>query len=302
MTKNSLFLRTLSFVLALMLMLSSLAACVAETADELALTEGADIRVMSWNILSPDWLHFDKSKAPINDRHEKMAALVLDYMPDVIGLQESTSRWHKAFKPLLIDTGLYGITNRQCHADGFKYCACPILYNPLTVQVVDEVLIDLDKYSDCRVFAVTVFEKLSDGNRFVVTNTHPAPWDEPENYARNWATMTEVAAEQLAKYADLPVIMVGDYNTYEQMDEFPALLETLAVKNAKYAAETMVINTSTYIGWQGKMADYERPNPYVLDHILVNDNLAVKLYNVITDHEADQASDHLPIYADIDLQ
>ena len=299
MMKKPLFLRALTFVLALILLISS---CVAECTENHELAEGADIRVMSWNVLSPDWLHFDKSKAPIDDRHEKMAALVLDYMPDVIGLQESTSRWHKAFKPLLIDTGLYGITNRQCHAEGFKYCACPILYNPLTVKVVEEYLIDLDKHSDCRVFAVTVFEKLSDGSRFVVTNTHPAPWDEPENYARNWATMTDIAAEQLAKYADLPMIMVGDYNTYEQMDEFPALIETLGVKNAKYEAETMAQNVSTYIGWKGKMADYDRPTPYVLDHILVNDNVAVKLYDVVVDHEADQASDHLPIYADIDLQ
>ena len=291
-----------ALVLALILMLSAVPSCFAEEADHIALTEGADVRIMSYNVLSPDWLHFDKSKTPIGDRHERLTNMVLTYMPDVIGLQESTSRWHKAFKPLLIDTGLYGITNRQSHADGFKYCACPILYNPLTVQVVEEYLIDLDKHSDCRVFAVTVFEKLSDGSRFVVTNTHPAPWDEPENYARNWATMTEIAAEQLAKFADLPMIMVGDYNTYEQMAEFPALLETLGVKNAKTEAETMAQNVSTYIGWQGKMADYERPTPYVLDHILINDNVAVKLYDVVVDHEADQASDHLPIYADIDLK
>ena len=294
--------KLIAFALVLVLMLTAIPACFAEAADETVLTEGAEIRVMSWNVLSPDWLHFDKSKAPIDNRHEKMAALVLEYMPDVLALQESTSRWHKAFKPLLLDTGLYGITNRQCNAEGFKYCACPILYNPLTVKVVEEYLIDLDKHSDCRVFAVTVFEKLADGTRFVVTNTHPAPWDEPENYARNWATMTEKAAEVLAKYADLPVIMMGDYNTYEQMDEFPALLETLGVKNAKTEAETMLRNVSTYIGWQGKMADYERPTPYVLDHILINDKVSVKLYNVVVDHEADQASDHLPIYADIDLQ
>ena len=291
-----------ALVLALILMLSAVPSCFAEEADHIALTEGADVRIMSYNVLSPDWLHFDKSKTPIDDRHERLTNMVLTYMPDVLGLQESTSRWHKAFKPLLIDTGLYGITNRQSHADGFKYCACPILYNPLTVQVVEEYLIDLDKHSDCRVFAVTVFEKLSDGSRFVVTNTHPAPWDEPENYARNWATMTEIAAEQLAKFADLPMIMVGDYNTYEQMDEFPALIETLGVKNAKTEAEPMAQNVSTYIGWQGKMADYDRPTPYVLDHILINDNVAVKLYDVVVDHEADQASDHLPIYADIDLK
>ena len=136
----------------------------------------------------------------------------------------------------------------------------------------------------------------------MVTNTHPATWGETENYARNMASLIEYGAAELAKYADLPVIMMGDYNTYEQMDTFPTLIEGLGVKNAKYEAEVLVKNISTYIGWLGKIQDIERPTPYVLDHILVNDNLTVKLYDVVIDHEADQASDHLPIYADIDLK
>ena len=292
-----------ALVLALILMLSAVPCSFAEEADHIALTEGADVRIMSYNVLSPDWLHFDKSKTPIGDRHERLTNMVLTYMPDVLGLQESTSRWHKAFKPLLIDTGLYGITNRQSHAEGFKYCACPILYNPLTVKVIDEYIVDLDKNSDCRVLAVTVFEKLSDGTRFVVTNTHPAAWDEVENYARNMASLLEYGAAELAKYADLPVIMMGDYNTYEQMDTFPTLIETLGVKNAKYEAEVLAKNISTYIGWLGKILDIERPTPYVLDHILINDNVAaVKLYNVIDGENAEHTSDHFPIYVDIDLQ
>ncbi len=292
-----------ALVLALILMLSAVPSCFAEEADYIALTEGADVRIMSYNVLSPDWLHFDKSKTPIDDRHERLTNTVLTYMPDVLGLQESTSRWHKAFKPLLIDTGLYGITNRQSHAEGFKYCACPILYNPLTVKVIDEYIVDLDKHSDCRVLAVTVFEKLSDGTRFVVTNTHPASWDETENYARNMASLLEYGAAELAKYADLPVIMMGDYNTYEQMDTFPTLIEGLGVKNAKYEAEILAKNISTYIGWLGKISDIERPTPYVLDHILINDKVgAIKLYNVIDGENAEHTSDHFPIYVDIDLQ
>ena len=300
MKKTTVLSRLVALTLAL---LCCVPACLAESADHIALTEGADIRVMSYNVLSPDWLHFDKSKTPIDDRHERLTETVLTYMPDVLGLQESTSRWHKAFKPLLLDTGLYAISNRQCNAESFKYCACPILYNPLTVQVIDEYIVDLDKYSDCRVLSVTVFEKLSDGTRFVVTNTHPASWDETENYARNMASLIELGSAELAKYADLPVIMMGDYNTYEQMDTFPTLIEGLGVKNAKYEAEVLAKNISTYIGWLGKISDIERPTPYVLDHILINDKVgAVKLYNVIDGENAEHTSDHFPIYVDIDLQ
>ena len=61
MMKNPLFLRALTFVLTLTLLISS---CVAECTENHELAEGADIRVMSWNILSPDWLHFDKTKPP----------------------------------------------------------------------------------------------------------------------------------------------------------------------------------------------------------------------------------------------
>jgi endonuclease/exonuclease/phosphatase family metal-dependent hydrolase len=228
-----------------------------------------------------------------------MAALVLDYMPDVIGLQESTSRWHKAFKPLLIDTGLYGITNRQSHADGFKYCACPILYNPLTVQVVEEYLIDLDKHSDCRVFAVTVFEKLSDGTRFVVANTHPASSTDTEVYARNCADIMEIGAAEMAKYADLPFIMTGDYNTRESSEMYQTLMNTLGVKDAKYEADVMVRDQGTYFEWGTEPAPQADD---CIDHIFVNGKTDVKLYNVVIDHDVQNTSDHFPIYADIDLQ
>ena len=50
----------LVFVLALLLMMSS---CVAETADNLTLAEGADIRIMSYNLMNPDW-----SKVAVTDR------------------------------------------------------------------------------------------------------------------------------------------------------------------------------------------------------------------------------------------
>ena len=78
-------------------------------------------------------------------------------------------------------------------------------------------------------FSVAVFERLSDGRRFVIANTHPAPRNEPEKYARNMADLTAFAADVVEKYADLPVIIAGDFNTdptasrFEQEQTFPVL-------------------------------------------------------------------------------
>ena len=64
MKKNSMLLRLLAAALILIMSLPAL--CLAEETAELA--EGADIRVMSYNILHPDW----NDKIPIKGRDEKV--------------------------------------------------------------------------------------------------------------------------------------------------------------------------------------------------------------------------------------
>ena len=267
--------------------------CLAETGEDAPeLAEGAELRVMSFNILHPDW-----SRIAVNGRDEIVAGILSYYMPDVVALQEAGAKWHKALKPLLLDTGVYAVACRQSNAEGFIYNATCFLYNPATVKPVEEYILDLDYRDVARVFSVAIFERLSDGTRFAVTNTHPAPRDEPKKYERNMTDLTAFAAETAQKYADLPVIMAGDFNTPEQAEKYLSFMEEAGVQDAKYAAGILVRNYSTFFGYQVKPNNED--TDLCVDHIFVNDKVDVKLFSVVIGHDVQDASDHTPIYADI---
>ena len=284
-------------LLALCFMLFVHASCMAETetADDPELAEGAELRIMSYNILHPDW-----SRVPVKGRDEIVAEILCYYMPDVAMIQEAGAKWHKALKPLLVDTGIYAQACRQSNAEGFIYCCTTFLYNPKTLSLVEETILDLDYRDAARVFSVAVFERLSDGVRFVVTNTHPAPRDEPAKYQRNMADLTAMAAGVRTKYAGLPVIMAGDFNTPEQSELYLDFMEKAGVKDAKYAADVLVRNYSTFFGYQ------TAPDPGItdlcVDHIFVSDGVEVRLFNAVIGHDVQNASDHIPIYADVCLK
>ena len=91
-------------LLTLVLMLSVFPLCMAETDDDPELAEGADLRIMSYNILHPDW-----SRVPVKGRDEIVAGILQYYMPDVVALQEAGAKWHKALTPLLVEPGVFAV-------------------------------------------------------------------------------------------------------------------------------------------------------------------------------------------------
>ena len=280
----------------LALLLLPLCAANAEAADASALSDGADLRIMSYNVLHPDWSH-----VPIQGRDALVADILLRYRPDVAAIQEAGAKWHKALKPLLVDTGFYAPACRQSNAEGFIYCTTTFLYNPQTVRLVEEEILDLEIQHATRVFSVAVFETLNDGVRFVVCNTHPAPpEEEPEKYACNMADLTALTVQAINKYAALPVIITGDFNTPEQSEQYLNYMREAGVRDAKYEAETLVCGCSTYFGYQVS-PDPENTDSCI-DHIFVNNSVDVKLFNAVIDHDVQNASDHIPIYADIALK
>ena len=264
-----------------------------KTDDKIELAEGADIRIMSYNILNPNW----GGNAIELGRDKNVANILLYYMPDVVGVQETFAGWHRALQKYLVDTGMYAFACQRTNAKGYNMTT--LMYNTQTVKLIDEYVVDLDKYSDIRVFSVAVFEKLSDGKRFIVTNTHPAPTGQAENYQRNFADLMRIAADELAKYKDLPGIMTGDFNTKEQSAMYTNFMNAAGVKDAKYEADVLVRDYCTFSGWQKAPI---KGNGNCIDHIFVNSNTDVKLFNVVIDHDVANTSDHIPIYADIALK
>ncbi len=95
------FARPAALVLALVLFFSPLCAAETADADTPAPAEGAGLRVMSYNIMHPDW-----SRVPVKGRDEIVADILRASMPDVAALQEAGAKWHKALIPLLMDGGL----------------------------------------------------------------------------------------------------------------------------------------------------------------------------------------------------
>ena len=295
MKKSRLFLCLPALVLALTLLIPLLCIAEAETADDPGLAEGAELRIMSYNILHPDWSHVS-----VKGRDEIVAAILCSYMPDVVAVQEAGAKWHKALNPLLVEPGIYAPACRKSNAEGFIYNTTCFLYNPQTVSLAEEYILDLDFRDASRVLSVAVFERLSDGVRFVVTNTHPAPRNTPEKYERNMADLTAFAADVMKQYAGLPIIMAGDFNTPEQSEMYQRFMNEVGVKDAKYEADVLVRNYSTYFGLQA-VPTADNPD-YCVDHIFVNDKVKVRLFNAVIDHGVQNASDHIPIYADIAIK
>ncbi len=288
--------RRFRFVCLLVLILFPLCAAKAETADASALSDGADIRIMSYNILHPDW-----GRVSVKGRDALVADILLRYRPDVAAIQEAGAKWHKALKTLLVDTGFFAPACRQSHAEGFIYCTTTFLYNPQTVRLIEEEITDLEIRDATRVFSIAVFERLADGSRFAVCNTHPAPpEEEPEKYARNMADLTALTVDVISKYTGLPVIIAGDFNTPEQSEQYLNYMRETGVRDAKYEAKTLVCGCSTYFGFQVS-PDPENKDSCI-DHLFVNDGVDVKLFNVIIGQDVQNASDHTPIYADIALK
>ncbi len=264
----------------------------ADTTDNPQLADGADVRIMSYNVLySTEYL--------VEDRIGNFLNILGYYKPDVIGLQEtsagSNNGWHEYIQDSLVADGIY---QKACAASAsVNGLMTTFLYDPDTLKLVDEYVIDLEEGSQIRVLAVAVFERIADGQRFVVTNTHPAPYGSA-NYSDNLSKLLTAAKAELEKYADLPVILVGDFNTDESDAEYQTIMTTLGVTDAKYSADTMV---RAYNTWSGFGVDPVEGSDYCIDHIFVNGNVDPILYNIVIDHDVKNTSDHIPLYADVKL-
>ncbi len=271
------------------------------TEDKAELAEGATLRIMSYNILNQDYVP-DNPLPP--ERDERFSDILLYYKPDVVGVQEANLAWHESFDMLFGASGAYLPACR--YHDGTSTAQTTFLYNPLTVKLIDEYVIhytDNDN-SDIRVVSFAVFEKLSDGQRFLMTNSHPAP--HAGTYEIHIDEMIRIKSEEFAKYEGLPIIMTGDFNTRENQTQYTDILNALGMTDARYdEGVELVRDVCTYTNLPNGEAvggTIYAANNNNIDHIFINNRVDAKLFNVIADHGVEYISDHLPIYADLVLK
>lgn len=266
----------------------------AKTEDSPYLAEGSDLRVMSYNILMSQYAAIESNK-----RDLRMANILMYYMPDVVALQETEELWHKLIDKYLVGPGIYAKAAEKTASGAYNMTT--FLYNPKTVKLVSTDIREIAKNSNVRLFVVCEFERLSDGSHFVVTNFHPAPSGNAQEYETHFKRLYAVKDQALSKYKDLPIIMMGDFNTAEEYEMYKTYMSKMGVKDAKYEAETLVRRYGTYLKG-GPYGSLQKGDAECYDHIFVNNNVNVKLFNVVIDHGVTLTSDHLPIYADISFK
>lgn len=262
--------------------------------DKAELTENADFRVMSFNILSEEWTAEAKD---IEARAIGVAGCILYYEPDVIGIQEVSKNWYKVLKEYIGDTYVFVNTT----ADGVENgCYTGLAYNKNKVKLVEKDLNYYSVYNSKRLRLVNMglFEKLDSGKRFIVTDTHfNANHQSASIENQNRVTQaTEFIAliDSYRKQYDCPIVMTGDFNSMDNTDPYKTILSDTLITETKYTAKVKGNICRTY-------HDLGTPPPTSIesiDHIFVTGAVTPLYYTTINDDYVIKSSDHCPIFCD----
>lgn len=226
------------------------------------LSEGADARIMTANILSEEW-----GGTTCLPRAEIFAANLAYYAPDVIGAQEVSLEWDKALHTVLDGTG-YAILHEIVSGHSSNYC--PLIYNTKTLDIVESGAYRLTIGGPGKARCVTwaVFEKRGSGKRFAVLNTH-LDWirdaldyettDPVSHYSREMQVreISGTYADIEARFPSIPILMTADWNTARRKHPLNILVE---LTRTSYCSDIVECPE-----WK----DYE------VDHILVNKSTVV---------------------------
>lgn len=260
--------------------------------EDPARVAGTDLRIMSFNILCELW----NELATIPGRDDNIAIALLSYRPDVVGLQEVSDKWYPYLDAQFGEDYVFVDRKTDKNLTNFS----PLIYNPQTTTLLDH---DVQSFAvgnnpKLRVASWGHFESKANGARYVVINTH---WDLSANLSARTSQATEMAElvnTLKAKY-NCPVITTGDYNTRASDTQFELYTTNASLFDARLTANTVnrACKTNHTLATPSDLADGE-----AIDHIFGSSEIEFLFYNVLVDQLLIDASDHYPIYVDINLK
>lgn len=259
-----------------------------------ALIEDADTRVMSFNILSEEW----DPAAVMADRDYRVAATILNYSPDVAGIQEISEKWYSRLTSLI--GAEYGFVGKTIPSGKYNYTG--LIYNKNKVSVVESgmTLYSVGNSPRLRLLNWGLFESKASGKRFIVCNTH---YD-----ANHTGDHTPIRIQQATEMAELvnglvekykvPVFCCGDYNCNEESEPFNKFMKLTGFKDPKYTAKKIdnQIKTTHTLG-----EAVTNNTKLGIDHITCSPDIEILYYNTLVGDFWVPASDHCPIYIDFRL-
>lgn len=259
-----------------------------------ALIDDADTRVMSFNILSEEW----DPAAVMADRDYRVAATILNYSPDVAGIQEISEKWYSRLTSLI--GAEYGFVGKTIPSGKYNYTG--LIYNKNRVSVVESgmTLYSVGNSPRLRLLNWGLFESKASGKRFIVCNTH---YD-----ANHTGDHTPIRIQQATEMAELvnglvekykvPVFCCGDYNCNEESEPFNKFMKLTGFKDPKYTAKKIdnQIKTTHTLG-----EAVTNNTKLGIDHITCSPDIEILYYNTLVGDFWVPASDHCPIYIDFRL-
>ncbi len=272
-------------------------------------TDGANLRIMSFNILASDW----NNNPAVKGRDELAVDVITRYQPDVIGMQEVNAEWYASLNE---NFGTYKLVNADNNKIGKHVNYSTIAYNTETVRLVEysQKAFAVNYNKNCRNLMWAVFESISEpSKRFIVTSTH---WDLTSERRVAQAVEMSLLLHFIELKYHLPIFCTGDFNSRENLEEYSTFTKLTKYESAKYSSEKKgLVSATSHLGdGTGSADDYqsgywklgkvsfrqkEINTPYSIDHIFVYPGTRVLYYDTIVDEAALEASDHCPIYADI---
>lgn len=295
-------------------------------------TSGTTARIMTLNIM-PDILGAQKypNVLPVNDRAEILAGMLIQYTPDVIGLQETCAVWEKLI-PYYLDViqDSYGIDydivlNSYNELNNYT----PIIYRE------DKYILDFAKYEPydyertpalkrgyyVRGASQIKVTERANGTTFIVVNSH---WDHGSGTSKNptHPERTQYCADgELAiinaykeKYPDVRIFATGDFNSHRPHIAviFEDFLEQVDGEIASELAKrdgTLLVTGGYHCNDNYKISEgvpreqiSTHSNDFI-DHIVgTNGNFKVLRHDTILVNYCHILTDHMPVYADIKFE
>lgn len=253
---------------------------------------------------------------PVTVREDELYTVYCKYSPDVLGLQETTLAWYesKLMKNLAHD---YTEVNTNDEAlKWFEENGDPSRQNYVTLFYKTERFDLLEKGwfhyantedpSKCVTWAV--LKDKATGGVFGACATH-YEWRHGHEYdlARVGNSKEMLACmNDIKKKYNCPVFAFGDLNCYITSDAYKYLIENGCVNMQKSAVKTSNICTHHGDPVRGDDGKYrgtttDKGIEYSLDHIVSVGDVDINEYYVVCDREALDATDHSPVYTDVEF-
>ena len=278
-----------------------------------ALTNGADLRIMSSNILAES--ASTEHVLPVSERVEIYCGVLLRYLPDAVGVQEADAAWVENIpKYLKLIEKLDGIK--------YSYILGTYLGSPQWEPIIyrsDLYSWDLASYSPAPYWTQTTrylrgvskakFTSLSDPSvEFAIVNAH---WNHSkESYMYSDATQMAKAVKELQQqYPEAMIFCTGDFNShyYETKPLYQLLNDVsgyVCSELAKANGTLMVpCGCRVHGGHQNMKEGVTRPyDSDFIDHVIGVGDFEVLRHDTIIVNCANVMTDHSAIYADIRLK